>query len=153
MLVRRVWPARPALENTWNDFDQLRREMLRLFEGASVGTAASVSGAGVFPPVNVTQDAENFYVRAEVPGVTASELQISAVKNRLSIAGKREIPEEHERVSYHRRERAEGSFNRTLTLPVDLNTERVEARYVDGVLMLTLPKAEQAKPRQITVKA
>jgi len=152
MLVRRVWPSRPALDNTWNDFDQLRREMLRLFEGQSAGPAAGVSGAGVFPPLNVTQDGDNFYVRAEVPGVKSSELQISAVKNRLTIAGKREIPQEHERVSYHRRERAEGAFNRSLTLPAELDTERVEARCMDGILTLTLPKAEEAKPRQITVK-
>jgi HSP20 family protein len=149
MLVRRVWPSRPAFDTTWNDFDQLRREMLRLIE---TPPAAGVSGAGVFPPLNVTQDSENFYVRAEIPGVKASELLISAVKNRLTIGGKREIPQEHERVSYHRRERAEGSFNRSLTLPAELDTERVEARYVDGILTLTLPKAEEAKPRQITVK-
>jgi HSP20 family protein len=152
MLVRRVWPSRPAFDNTWNDLDQLRREMLRLFEGPEVGRTAGVSGAGVFPPLNVTQDADNFYVRAEVPGVKPSELQIAAVKNRLTVAGKREIPQEHERVSYHRRERAEGSFNRSLTLPADVDAERVEARYVDGILTLTLPKAEEAKPRQITVK-
>jgi HSP20 family protein len=74
------------------------------------------------------------------------------VKNRLSIAGRREIPREHERVSYHRKERAEGSFNRTMTLPVELDAERIEARYVDGILALTLPKAEETKPRQIVVK-
>ena len=147
MLASRVWPSRPAFENSWNDFDQLRREMLRLFEGS----APSSAGVGVFPPLNITQDADNFYVRAEVPGVTASELQISAVKNRLSIAGTRQIPQEHERVSWHRRERAEGSFNRSITLPADLDTERVEARYTDGVLTLKLPKAEAAKPRQIAV--
>lgn len=148
MLAGRVWPSRPAFENSWNDFDQLRREMLRLFEGKLPSTA----GAGVFPPLNVTQDADNFYVHAEVPGVSASELQISAVKNRLSIAGRREIPPEHERVSWHRRERAEGAFNRSITLPADLDAERVEARYMDGILTLKLPKAEEAKPRQIPVK-
>lgn len=148
MLASRVWPSRPAFENSWNDFDQLRREMRRLFDGSAPNTA----GVGVFPPLNITQDADNFYVRAEVPGVTASELQISAVKNRLSIAGKRQIPQEHERVSWHRRERAEGSFNRSITLPADVDTERVEARYVDGILTLKLPKAEDAKPRQIAVK-
>jgi HSP20 family protein len=56
-------------------------------------------------------------------------------------------------VSYHRRERAEGTFNRTVTLPSDVNAERIDARYASGVLTLTLPKAEEAKPRQITVKA
>jgi HSP20 family protein len=148
MLVRRVWPSRPAFDNTWNDFDQLRREMLRLFESSPVGT----TGAGVFPPLNVTQDGDRFYVRAEVPGVKASELQISAVRNRLTIAGKREIPQENDRVSYHRRERPEGSFNRSITLPAELDTERVEARCVDGILTLVLPKVEEAKPRQIAVK-
>jgi len=55
-------------------------------------------------------------------------------------------------VSYHRKERAEGSFNRTVTLPAEVDAERVEARYADGILTLTLPKAEEAKPRQITVR-
>jgi HSP20 family protein len=110
------------------------------------------SDAGVFPPINVTQDTDRFYVHAEVPGIKADELSISAVKNRLSIAGKREIPSENERVSYHRKERAEGAFNRTLTLPTELDVEHIEARYADGILTLTLPKSEAAKPRQIVVK-
>jgi HSP20 family protein len=109
-------------------------------------------GAGVFPPVNITQDNDNFYVRAEVPGLNAKELSISAMRNRLSLSGKREIPKEQDRVSYHRKERAEGTFSRTVTLPAEVDAERVDARYVDGILNLTLPKAEQAKPRQITVK-
>jgi HSP20 family protein len=112
----------------------------------------SESGSGVFPPMNVTQDADNFYVSAEVPGIKASELSISAVKNRLSIAGKREIKNENERVSYHRKERPEGSFNRALTLPTELDVDRIEARYADGILNLKLPKAEAAKPRLISVK-
>lgn len=150
MLVRRSWPSRPAFEDTFADLDQLRREMHRLLENP--GRAAGGLGTGVFPPINVTQDADHFYVRAEVPGIKASELSISAVKNRLTIAGKREIPNEHERVSYHRKERPEGSFNRTLTLPTELDVERIDARYADGVLTLKLPKAEAAKPRLISVK-
>jgi HSP20 family protein len=70
----------------------------------------------------------------------------------VSLPGKREIQPEHERVSYHRRERAEGSFNRTVTLPTEVDAARVDARYADGILTLTLPKAEEAKPRQITVR-
>jgi HSP20 family protein len=151
MLVRQLWPSRPGFEGNSNNFDQLRREVLRLFDGQSSPQAGSTS-AGVFPPLNITQDENNFYLRAEVPGVKADELSITAVKNRLSIAGRREIAKEHERVSYHRRERAEGSFNRTVTLPVELDAERIEARYADGILALTLPKAEEAKPRQIVVK-
>jgi HSP20 family protein len=150
MLVRRSWPSRPAFEDTFADLEHLRREVQRLFDNS--GRADGDSGAGVFPPVNVTQDADSFYVRAEVPGIKASELSISAVKNRLTIAGKREIPTEHERVSYHRKERPEGSFNRSLTLPAEVDVERIEARYADGILTLELPKAEAAKPRLISVK-
>jgi HSP20 family protein len=94
-----------------------------------------------------------YYLRAEVPGIDPNDLSISAVRDRVSLAGKREIPRESERVSYHRRERAGGSFNRTVTLPGEVDTARVEARYVDGLLTLTLPKAEQSKPRQIPVRA
>jgi HSP20 family protein len=149
MIVRRGWPSRPAFEDVFADFDQLRREMHRLLDS---GRAESELGSGVFPPMNVTQDADSFHVSAEVPGIKASQLSISAVKNRLSIAGKREIQSENERVSYHRKERPEGSFNRTLTLPTELDVDRIEARYADGILSLKLPKAEAAKPRLISVK-
>jgi HSP20 family protein len=153
MLVRRVWPSRPTFNSPLADFDQLRREMLRLFDGAAGGDVSGAVGAGVFPPVNVSQDDDNFYVRAEVPGIKASELSISALKNRVSISGAREIPREHDRVSYHRKERAEGAFSRTVTLPIDVDPARVEARYADGIVILTLPKAPESKPRQIAVKA
>jgi HSP20 family protein len=125
--------------------------MLRLLDTATddVGPGA---GAGVFPPLNITQDDDNFYLRAEIPGIKPAELSISALRNRVSISGKREIPREHERVSYHRKERPEGAFNRAVTLPTEVDAERVDARYADGILTLKLPKAEQAKPRQISVK-
>ncbi|HET6146999.1 MAG TPA: Hsp20/alpha crystallin family protein [Polyangia bacterium] len=152
MLVRRVWPSRPTFEESFGDFDQMRREMLRLLETDS-GDAMPDRGAGVFPPMNITQDDDSFYLRAEIPGIKPAELSISALRNRVSISGRREIPREHERVSYHRKERPEGAFNRAVTLPVEVDPERVDARYSDGILTLTLPKAEQAKPRQITVKS
>ncbi len=151
MLVRRVWPSRPTFEGSLSDFDQIRREMLRLLDTAT-GDGTPEPGAGVFPPLNISQDDDNFYLRAEVPGIKPAELSISALRNRVSISGRREIPREHERVSYHRKERPEGAFNRAVTLPVEVDPERVDARYADGILTLTLPKAEQAKPRQIAVR-
>jgi len=110
-------------------------------------------GAGVFPPVNITQDYDNYYVRAEVPGIKPKEMEISATARRLSLSGKREIPEENDRVSYHRKERAEGEFSRTITLPAEFDVTRVDARYRDGILTVTLPKTETAKPRQIVVNS
>jgi HSP20 family protein len=130
----------------------MRREVLRLFDTAA-GDSSARAGTGVFPPMNVTQDDDAFYLRAEVPGMKPADISISALRNRVSISGQRRIPPEHERVSYHRKERAEGSFNRTVTLPTEIDAEGVEARYTEGILTLRLPKAEQAKPRQITVRA
>jgi len=152
MLARRVWPSRPKFELPFADFDQLRRQMLRLFDAMDSDPFAALE-AGVFPPVNVTQDDDNFYVRAEVPGVNAKDLEISALGRRLSISGKREIPRENEKASYHRKERAEGAFSRSVTLPVEVDAGRVDARYAAGILTVTLPKSEAAKPRQIVVKA
>jgi HSP20 family protein len=147
MLLRRVWPSRPLFENPFSEFDQLRREMMRAFDSV-VGNDVS---PGVFPPTNVTQDDDNYYVRAELPGIKAADLSVTALRNRVSIAGKRVISKEGEKVSYHRKERAEGEFSRTVTLPGEVASDKVEARYADGVLQLTLPKAEETKPRQITV--
>jgi HSP20 family protein len=151
MIVRRVWPARPTFDSSLRDFDQLRRDLHRMFD-AFAGERESTTTAGVFPPINVTQDSDHYYLRAEIPGIAASDLAISALRNHVSISGKRELPREHERASYHRRERAEGSFNRTVTLPSLVDSDRVEARYADGILTLVLPKAAEAKPRQIVVK-
>jgi HSP20 family protein len=152
MLVRRGWPSRPTFDTAFGDFDQVRSEMMRLLDSVTSDPFAA-AGAGVFPPINISQDQDNFYLSAEIPGIVPSELSITAVKNRISIAGRREIKRENERVSYHRRERPEGSFNRTVTLPSDVDSAKVDARYSDGILTLTLPKAEEAKPRQIKVKS
>jgi HSP20 family protein len=151
VLVRRVWPSRPTFESPFADFDQLRHQLLRLFDAVGENTFGNVSG-GLFPPINITQDNDNIYVRAEVPGINPKDLEISAQGRRLSISGKRAIPKESDRASYHRKERAEGEFNRTVTLPAEFEVKSVDARYNAGILAVTLPKAEVAKPRQIQVK-
>jgi HSP20 family protein len=123
-----------------------------MFDLVGNGAFAEI-GAGVFPPLNISQDADNVYVRAEIPGVDAKALEVSALGRRLSISGKREIAVESDRASYHRRERAEGEFSRTVTLPTEIDVGRVDAKYSAGILTLALPKTDAAKPRQIAVKA
>jgi HSP20 family protein len=152
MRSTRAWPSRPTFESAFSDLDSLRHDIFRLLDPAGRGVAGSGS-PGVFPPLNVGQDDDNFYLRAEVPGIRANELSISVQRNRLTIAGRRELARESERDSYHRQERPEGSFSRTLTLPTEVDAERVEAHYAHGILTLTLPKAEEAKPHQIAVHA
>jgi HSP20 family protein len=121
--------------------------MQRLFDALE---GAGREYTGVFPPMNITQDADNFYVRAELPGMKMDDLELTALRNRISVSGKREIPVEE--ASYHRREREGGSFSRSVTLPSEIDGDRVAANYNDGILTVALPKREEAKPRRITVK-
>jgi len=153
-LFRRTWPEASGYQSYFSPFaelDRVRREMDRLLEGFS-GPFSGRAASGLWPAVNVSQDGESYYIRAEIPGVKASDLEVTTTRNALSLAGKRSFPREEEQASFHRREREEGSFRRTITLPGEFDGAKVEARYTDGVLEIMLPKAEAAKPKQITVK-
>jgi HSP20 family protein len=130
----------------------MRRQMDLLSEGLSRGVWQEPS-AGVFPLMNVTEDKEKFYVRAELPGLKGDDLDISVTGDTLTIAGERKIVPEDEKSTYHRREREAGKFSRIVSLPAQVDTGKVEAGCTDGVLKITLPKAEAAKPKQIAVKA
>jgi HSP20 family protein len=134
---------------------QLRDEVDRLFTNVLThptvsGAARLVSGRG-FPAVNVWEDTENLFVEAEVPGLKAENLDITVVGDELTIKGER--PEESQTESaFHRRERGVGSFTRVVRLTSEVDADKVQASLNDGVLLLTLPKAETAKPRKIQVK-
>ncbi|MEJ2097436.1 MAG: Hsp20/alpha crystallin family protein [Deltaproteobacteria bacterium] len=108
--------------------------------------------AGVFPAINLTEDKNNFYVRAELPGISKDDLEIEASGNNLSISGERKIPSLEEGARYHRRERESGKFSRMISLPSDIDSGKVNAVLTNGILKLTVPKAEKAKPRQISIK-
>jgi len=129
----------------------MRRDMDRLFGGLSRGVFREPS-AGVFPLVNVTEDSNNYIVRAELPGVKAEELEISVTGDGLSLSGERKIHKEKKGARYHRKEREAGIFSRILTLPGPIDGDKVEATCKDGILTVVLPKSEAAKPRQISVK-
>jgi HSP20 family protein len=105
-----------------------------------------------FPAVNVWQRDDAIFVEAEVPGLKSEDVEISVVGNELSLKGRRpDLAEEN--AAYHRRERGVGDFNRVLRLPAEIAGDKVEAKLTDGVLLITLPKAETAKPRKINVTA
>jgi HSP20 family protein len=111
---------------------------------------SSPSGSGAYPPLNVFRKGDDLVVIAEVPGVKKTDLQIQVKGNTIRIAGSKSV-EYGEAASLHRRERLAGGFDRAITLPVQINAEQVKAEYRDGVLALYLPRAEQDKPRAITV--
>jgi HSP20 family protein len=148
MFMRRVGRAEPRWSNTFNDFEQIRRQMFHFLDAYPNDQEPH---AGVFPAINVTQDRDKYYVRAELPGVKPDALEVTAVQRTLTIAGKRRAPEE-QGVSYHRKERTDGEFSRSVTLPGDFDGDGIDARLVHGVLTVILPKPERIKPRQISVK-
>lgn len=152
MILRRIpdWP-RLDWSDPFEELDRMRRQMDRLFEGLA-GRLFREPVAGVFPLVNVTEGNDDYYVRAELPGVGADDLEISVTGSSLSIAGERKIRAEDEQAKYHRREREAGKFSRVISLPGPIDTSKVEARCVDGVLTVVLPKSEAAKPKQISIK-
>jgi HSP20 family protein len=153
MLLRGTsyWPewGRTSLSE---GLDRMRRQMDLLTEGITRGLWKE-PGAGVFPMMNVTEDKDNYYVRAELPGIKAEDLELSVTADTLSISGERKLPTEDENAQYHRRERETGRFSRIISLPSPMDTGKVEAKCNEGILTVTLPKAEAAKPKQITIKA
>lgn len=150
MIVRQLRPWNVAWNTPTNSFAQMRRDMESLLERLT-GAAGEGSPSGVFPPMNVSEDRDHYYVRALIPGVDAAKLDVSVVHQTITVSGTRQSPEERG-ASYHRKERAEGAFSRSVTLPESFDGARVDAKYVDGVLTLTLPKQETAKPRRVTVQ-
>jgi HSP20 family protein len=140
-----------GFDRAFRDFDRLRREMSDLYGALSGGTLPMPS-AGVFPLTNLTEDNENYYVRAELPGIKSNELDIQVTAEGISISGERKMHKEGENVGYHRREREAGKFSRLINFPGMVDVNSVEASMENGVLKVTIPKSEAAKPRQITVK-
>jgi HSP20 family protein len=135
----------------FHELDRMQRQMDRLFDAFSGQREERVS-AGVFPPINISEDQENYFVRAELPGIQADKLDIQATRNSLSLSGERKITEEGNGVRYHRREREGGSFSRVITLPGDIDAEKVDAELANGILTIKIAKAEAAKPKQITLR-
>ncbi len=104
------------------------------------------------PAMDISETADAYIVRAEVPGVKPEDLEVTVQDKLLTIRGKREGFAEQKGETYHLVERAYGEFTRSLLLPTDVKTEAIEASYKNGVLEVRLPKSEESKPRRIEVK-
>lgn len=126
----------------------LQRAMENVMGNDWFGTRTS--GSGAFPLVNVFQDGDDYVLVAELPGVKKEDLDIQVVGDTLRIQGKKTIAYDAA-ASVHRRERTAGEFDRTLTLPAELDAEKVSAEYRNGVLTLRLPRAASAKPRTVAI--
>jgi len=149
--------------NPWQEMERVRREIDRAFEqvggrnggrnGRTFPTAFLPGRAArAYPLVNVSEDADALYVTALAPGLEPTAIQLTVQDHRLTMAGeKQRLAAEIQPEAFHRSERAAGKFVRTVPLPSDVEHEQVRADYKNGLLVVTLPKAEKAKPKQIPV--
>ena len=145
---------RPEL-STWTTagrLSDLRDEIDRLFESPLAALArTSQLLSGWTPAVDLYEDADNFYVKAELPGMKKEEIDLSLHDGSLSISGERKTESEFGEAEAYRAERFFGRFQRTIALPAPIASDAVKAQYKDGILTVTLPKTEEAKPKQINV--
>jgi len=136
------------LWSPWDEIRRLQREMNRLFSDFFGEPVEEV-----YPAVNVWRKDDSVVVTAEMPGVEPGDIDLSVEGDTLTIRGSRKPEELKEGEEYHRQERHSGAFVRAIELPFRVDPEKVDARYEKGILRVTLPRAEEDKPKQITVKA
>jgi HSP20 family protein len=140
-----LWPGFGRLTN-------LRDEIDRLFESPLAELARSSQLlSGWTPALDVSEDKDNVYVRVEVPGMRKEDIEVSLHNGSVSISGERKSEEKFKDAEVYRSERFFGRFQRSVTLPTPVAADKVKAQYKDGVLTVTLPKTEEAKPKHIDV--
>jgi HSP20 family protein len=139
-----------GFETLFDEFRRMEQGIDQLFGRRTDPQGIRSVARGTFPPANigVTEDEVQVYLFA--PGLEAKSFNISVQQNLLSISGTRTLPV-NEKATYFRHERFEGEFRRVVTLPEDIDSERIEAKYRDGVLQISVRRRETAKPRQIQV--
>ena len=135
------YATRPGLEFGFGRLTSLQDELDRLFGGQAAWA----------PALDVQEDKDNFRVRVELPGLKREDIDVSLDDGAVVISGERKTETVAEGTEMHRQERYYGKFSRALTLPSAIAGDKVTAAYKDGILTVTLPKAEEAKPKTITV--
>ncbi len=130
----------------WGLLNRLRRELDQTFENTAHDAAWT-------PAVDIHEEAKQFVVRADLPGVTAKDIEITAEKGVLALRGSRNFEQKSDDGHYSRIERVTGKFVRTFTLPENVATDQINAKFKDGVLELTIPKIAKPEPRRIEVQA
>jgi len=137
-------------DGIFDEFRRLESQMDQLFRGSSWPAEIRSVQRGTFPPLNIGATPERVDVYVFAAGLDPKSLDLSIQQNLLTVSGTRSVQVD-EKAQYYRRERFDGEFRRVITLPDDVDPERVEAKYRNGVLQITIKRHESARPRQITV--
>jgi HSP20 family protein len=135
----------------FRDLVSLRTDMDRLFNTFFGGLPEEREGFWS-PVLDIEENNGNLMVKAEIPGMTKDDIKVTVCDNILSITGERKQEEETKKKAFHRIERCYGKFSRVITLPTEVESDKIKATYKDGILNITLPKSESAKPKQIDVE-
>src|SRR5678816_617149 len=136
-----------------SDLTALQSQMNRLFESSLYGWPSESDTRTWMPPADIHETDNELVVTADLPGIDVQSIDVRVENNVLSIAGERKLQETPKNGNVHRVERMYGAFARSFTLSTPVNTEKIQANYKDGVLKITLPKAEAAKPKRIEIAA
>ncbi|MBN2532697.1 MAG: Hsp20/alpha crystallin family protein [Spirochaetales bacterium] len=139
------------LYDPWADFKQLQNEINELFDIDRVPTSKGLYDRSIALPVDVIETANDIIVTCELPGLTEKDMDVSITSNVLTIKGTKKDEREEKKGKFYRKESWSGSFQRTISLPGSVNAENIKADFNNGILTITLPKKEEAKPKQITV--
>ncbi|WP_243371479.1 Hsp20/alpha crystallin family protein [Geotalea sp. SG265] len=140
----------------FRELDNMRREIDETFRNYGLGRSMAAGflspARNRFPLMNVREDSSNIYVDALVPGVDPNGIDVSVLRNAVTISGERKSPLDEKGQVVHRSELGFGKFSRTIELPGEIDTEKITAQSINGLLRVTLAKAEHAKPKKIEVK-
>lgn len=142
-----------SLANFESLYDELRRmeqEMDQMFGRRTMPAGIRWVARGTFPAANVGATADGVEIYLFAPGVDPKNIELTLQQNLLLVSGKRQVPE-NDKATYYRQERFSGEFRRVITLPDDVDSDRVDASYRDGVLQITVKRRESARPRKIEV--
>ncbi len=135
----------------WSEFERIRRGLEELSQTLIKEGKAHLN---VYPPLRVIETDDSLVIMAELPGVKAEDLDISIEGDTLTLQGKRKptwSQENNNKRSFHRREIGTGTFNRAITLPVKIDPDNIQAKLTDGILKVSIAKAEEVKPKKITI--
>ena len=137
--------------NLFDEFRRMRREMEQLFGAGPTMNGIRSVARGTYPPINIGSTADQIDVYLFAAGMDPQSFDISIQQNLLSVDGKRQTGGDEATRGYYRKERYTGDFHRVVTLPDDVDPDKVTATYKDGVLRITIERRESAKPRRITI--
>ncbi|RKX81761.1 MAG: Hsp20/alpha crystallin family protein [Spirochaetes bacterium] len=136
----------------WEGFRSLQDEINELFDIDRTPAPSGLFDRNLSPAVDVVEGDQNFTIRCELPGLDQNDLDLSVVSNVLTIKGEKKDSSKEKQTAYFKKECWSGSFQRTISLPNSADTEKISAVLKDGILSIELPKKEEAKPKQISVK-